>query len=255
MLSLVRRIKNSHYRVVGDNERNNRVEKNLAGIYNNKKISGKEENMKNFFNLDSSFMIFLSNLVDVIILNVVCLICCIPIVTIGPAMTAMHYVTLKMVKNENTYTVKTFFRAFKDNLKQSMIVWLIFLAVTVVCAFDLKILQALGMNENRVFVSIIGAIYMFVCLTTMYIFPILARFENSLFQTIKNSFLMCILNIGKTIVMAIIYILPFVILPLDINMVAAFLLLGLSGPAYINSYIWKSIFKKYEPNEEVQDIE
>ena len=211
--------------------------------------------MKNFFNLDSSFMIFLSNLVDVIILNVVCLICCIPIVTIGPAMTAMHYVTLKMVKNENAYTVKTFFRAFKDNLKQSMIVWLIFLAVTVVCAFDLKILQALGMNENRVFVSIIGAIYMFVCLTAMYVFPILARFENSLFQTIKNAFLMCILNIGKTIVMAIIYIIPFVILPLDINMVAAFLLLGLSGPAYLNSYIWKRIFKKYELNEEeFQDI-
>ena len=65
--------------------------------------------MKNFFNLDSSFMIFLSNLVDVIILNIVCLICCIPIVTIGPAITAMHYVTLKMVKNENGYTVKTFF--------------------------------------------------------------------------------------------------------------------------------------------------
>ena len=212
--------------------------------------------MKNFFNLDSSFMIFLSNLVDVIILNVVCLICCIPIVTIGPAITAMHYVALKMVKNENAYTVKTFFRAFKDNLKQSMIVWLIFLAVTVVCVFDLKILQALGMNENRVFVSIIGAIYMFVCLTMMYIFPILARFENSLFQTIKNAFLMCILNIGKTIVMAIIYIIPFVILPLDINMVAAFLLLGLSGPAYLNSYVWKRIFKKYELNEEeFRDIE
>ena len=211
--------------------------------------------MKNFFNLDSSFMIFLSNLVDVIILNIVCLICCIPIVTIGPAITAMHYVTLKMVKNENGYTVKTFFRAFKDNLKQSMIMWLIFLAVTAVCVFDLKILQPLGMAENRVFVSIIGAIYMFVCLTAMYVFPILARFENSLFQTIKNAFLMCILNIGKTIVMAIIYIIPFVILPLDINMVAAFLLLGLSGPAYLNSYIWKRIFKKYELNEEeFQDI-
>ena len=33
-------------------------------------------------------------------------------------------------------------------------------------------------------------------------------------------------------------------------MIAAFLMLGLSGPTYINSYIWKSIFKKYEPEEE-----
>ena len=61
---------------------------------------------------------------------------------------------------------------------------------------------------------------------------------------------MCILNFGKTIVMAVVYIIPFVLLPLGINMIAAFLMLGLSGPAYINSYIWKSIFKKYEPEEE-----
>ena len=211
---------------------------------------GKGKIMKKFFNLDSPFMVFLSNLVDVIILNIICLICCIPIVTIGPSITAMHFVALKMAKNENVYTVKTFFRAFKDNFKQSFIIWISFLVITIVCILDFKMLQTMGMSENKIFGIIIGTIYLFVCLTAMYTFPIMSRFENTLSQTVKNAFFMCILNFGKTIVMAVVYIVPFVLLPLGINMIAAFLMLGLSGPAYINSYIWKSIFKKYEPEEE-----
>ena len=105
------------------------------------------------------------------------------------------------------------------------------------------------MGDNKVFLIIIGAIYLFVCLTTMYIFPLLSRFENSLKQTVKNALLMSILHIFKTIVMAVIYIIPFVLVPLHYNLILAFLIIGLSGPAYINSFIWKSIFKKYEPKE------
>lgn len=209
--------------------------------------------MKRFFNIDSPFMVFLSNLVDVIILNIVCLICCIPIVTIGSSVTAMHYVALKMVNNENVYIIKTFFRAFKNNLKYSLIVWILFLGVTVVCIFDLRMLQIMEISENKIFGVIIGTIYLFICLTVMYTFPIMSRFENTLAQTVKNAFFMSILNFGKTIVMALIYIIPFILLPLGINMIAVFLLLGFSGPAYINSYIWKRIFKKYEPEEKCSE--
>lgn len=205
--------------------------------------------MRKFFNLDSPFMIFLSNLTDVVILNVLCLICCIPIVTIGPSVTAMHYVTLKMARDEEGYVFKSFFKAFKENFKQSFIAWMIFLGITAVFLLDYRILKVSGMEENKIFVIVIGAIYLFVCLTTMYVFPLLSRFENSLKQTVKNALFMSILHIFKTIVMAIIYIIPFVLVPLHYNLILAFLIIGLSGPAYINSFIWKSIFKKYEPKE------
>ena len=205
--------------------------------------------MRKFFNLDSPFMIFLSNLTDVVILNVLCLICCIPIVTIGSSVTAMHYVTLKMAREEEGYVFKSFFKAFKENFKQSFIAWIIFLGITVVFLLDYRILKVSGMGDNKVFLIIIGAIYLFVCLTTMYIFPLLSRFENSLKQTVKNALFMSILHIFKTIVMAIIYIIPFVLVPFHYNFILAFLIIGLSGPAYINSFIWKSIFKKYEPKE------
>lgn len=205
--------------------------------------------MKKFLNLDSPFMVFLSNLTDVVILNVLFLVCCIPIITIGPAITAMHYVTLKMVREEDGYVVKSFFKAFRENFKQSLVAWLVFLVITMVFLLDYKILKTIGMKENMVFAIIIGAIYLFVCLVMMYVFPLLSRFENTLKQTVKNALFMSILHIFKTIVMAIIYVVPFVLVPLHYNLILAFLIIGVSGPAYINSYIWKSIFKKYEPEE------
>ena len=207
--------------------------------------------MKKFFNLDSPFMVFLSNLTDVIILNVLCLICCIPIVTIGPSITAMHYVTLKMVREEEGYVVKSFFKAFKENFKQAIIVWLGFLVITVIFFLDYRILKAAGTEGNKIFIIVIGAIYLFICLTVMYIFPLLSRFENTLRQTVKNALFMSILHIFKTILMAVIYALPLILLPLHYNLVLVFLIIGLSGPAYINSFIWKSIFKKYEPQDDM----
>lgn len=205
--------------------------------------------MKNFFNLDSPFMIFLSNLTDVIILNVLCLICCIPIVTIGPSITAMHYVTLKMVRGEEGYVMKSFFKALKENFKQSCLIWMVFLVITIVFLLDYRIFKMAGIEENRIFAIVIGSIYLFACLVMMYVFPLLSRFENTLKQTVKNALFMSILHIFKTIIMAVIYVIPFILLPLHYNLILVFLMIGMSGPAYINSYIWKSIFKKYEPEE------
>ena len=210
--------------------------------------------MKKILNLDSSFMIFLSNLTDIVILNVLCLICSIPIVTIGPSLTAMHYVTLKMARDEEIYVIKYFFKAWKDNFKKSVIIWIAYLIITVIFFFDYKILTVNGIDENKVFIIIIGVTYLFLSIAAMYVFPLLARFENTLVKTVKNAIFMSILHIFKTIIMAIIYLLPFVLLPLHYNVILAFLLIGLSGPAYLNSYIWKSIFKKYEPKEMVEEI-
>ena len=80
--------------------------------------------MNGFFNMDSPVMRFLSRVCDLMILNLLCLICCIPIITIGASITALYSVTLKMVKGEETYIVKGFFHALKQNFKISTIMTL-----------------------------------------------------------------------------------------------------------------------------------
>ena len=205
--------------------------------------------MRDFFNLDNPFMIFMADMTDVIILNVVCLICCLPIITIGPAITALHYVTLKMAKDEEGYVLKDFFKSFKENLKQSTIIWLLFLAITLFFYFDIKIIQEGPLPVPTFVKNIIYASYLLCCTTIMYTFPVLARFSNSISKTIKNAFLMSMIHIVRTIIMAIIYLIPVVLIPLNYNFIAVFLLVGLAGPAYLNGHIWKGIFKRYEPEE------
>ena len=88
--------------------------------------------MGRFFNLDSPLMTFLSKMADLMILNLLTLICCIPIITAGDAMTALYYMTVKMVKNEECYLVKGYFKSFKENFKQATIIWLIALLVGII---------------------------------------------------------------------------------------------------------------------------
>ena len=81
--------------------------------------------MGRFFSMDNKFFTFMNKVADLCILNIICLVCCIPIVTAGASITAMYYVTLKMVRNEEAYIVRSFFKSFKDNFKQATIINLI----------------------------------------------------------------------------------------------------------------------------------
>lgn len=211
--------------------------------------------MGSFFSLENPFIQFLNRLTDVIILNVLCLICCLPVFTAGASLTALHYMTLKMVKNEEGYVFKGFFKAFRDNFRQTTVIWLIFLAVSFVFFVDLRIFEAAGDSLPEFLKTVILCLFMFVCLTAMYVFPLIARFSNTIKNSIKNAFLMSILHIGKSIIMAVIYVLPFFVVQLHLMMIPVYLLIGISGPAYINSYIWRGIFKKYEPGEKISEEE
>lgn len=65
----------------------------------------------------------MNKVADLCILNIICLVCCIPIVTAGASITAMYYVTLKMVRNEEAYIVRSFLNLLKiiSNRRQLLI--------------------------------------------------------------------------------------------------------------------------------------
>ena len=81
--------------------------------------------MDRIFNMDNKFFVFMGRVADLMILNILCIICCIPIITIGASVTAMYYVTLKMARNEESYIVRSFFKSFKENFKQATVIWLV----------------------------------------------------------------------------------------------------------------------------------
>lgn len=92
--------------------------------------------MSKLFDQDNMFFAIMGVLFDLIILNVLTLLCCLPVVTAGASFTAMHSVLWRMVRHEETYVARQFFDSFKRNLKQSLLPWLAFLLAAIVLVVD-----------------------------------------------------------------------------------------------------------------------
>lgn len=203
------------------------------------------------FNLDSPFMQFLTMIGNLMIVNILTLLLCLPIITAGDAVTAMYYVTIKMVKGEDPYIVRSYFKSFKENFKQATIIWVIMLLVAMLLAADCRIVfTGMAGTFATVLKVVLVIVVIFAVITGLYIFPVLSRFENSVKHTIKNSFLMSILNLPRTFLIVVIHLLPVLLVLVSTSVIPVLFLLGFSAVAYLCSTQYVKIFKKYEPEDE-----
>ena len=60
-------------------------------------------------------------------LNIWVIVCCLPVVTVGAALSSMHTVLLKIYRGEEKRVTADFFRAMKSNMKNGTLLWLLFL--------------------------------------------------------------------------------------------------------------------------------
>lgn len=192
---------------------------------------------------------------DLIILNVIFLICCLPIVTIGASLTALHYVTLKMARNEESYIVKSFFKSFKQNFKQATIINIIMLVIGAILYFDLHIVMGMSGSLSQVLYIIFIAFAFLYLIVFLYIYPVLSKFYNSTKNTFRNAILMSIRHLPYTILMAVITIAPasvFLIQNIQVQstVIMLLLLMGFSLEAFINGHFLAKIFDNYIPEQE-----
>ena len=148
--------------------------------------------MDRFFSMDNKFFTFMGKVADLFILNILCLICCIPIVTAGASITAMFYVTMKMVKNEEAYIIKSFFKSFKQNFKQATVINLIMLVLAVILYVDMSIVKQMGQPLGQIMNIIFLAFSVLYVMVFLYIYPVLAKFYNSTRNTFINAVLMSV---------------------------------------------------------------
>lgn len=144
--------------------------------------------MDKLFNMDNKFFSFMGRAADLFMLNVVFVICCLPVVTIGASLTALHYVTLKMARNEESYIIRSFFKSFKQNFKQSTIINLIMLLIAGVLYFDTNIVRQMGGSMSKVLYIIFIALGIIYLAVFLYIYPVLAKFYNSIKNTFRSFF-------------------------------------------------------------------
>lgn len=208
--------------------------------------------MGKVFSLDSPLMNGLGKLADLIWLNILATICCIPIITIGASLTALHYVVLKMVKDEEGYITRSFFKSFKENFKQATLMWLMLLVVFILLVADFMIFRFSGIVFPGWCQIALIAIAVLIMFATMHLFPLLSRYENSIRATYKNSLFMGILHLPKTILMMLCWIVPIVITIYVESFFPIVFFLGISGPAFLNALLYKKSFQQLEPETEIK---
>lgn len=139
--------------------------------------------------MDNIFVRVLTRIFDFILLNVLWLVCSLPVVTIGASTTALYAVMMKVAANEEGYILRGFLDAFRSNLKQSTAVWLILLAVGAVIGIDFMIVRRMPGKLAEVGTVLLGAASFIYMVEVIFVFPLIARFENSTFQMMKNAIL------------------------------------------------------------------
>lgn len=201
--------------------------------------------MGGLFNYDSPIMTTLGKITDIVILNLLTILFCIPIITIGASITACHYAALKIRRGEG-YVLKSFWKSFKENLLQSTVIWLVIAINVLLCLFVIFFMNVEG-TVGSVAKGILCAALIFWCFVSCWIFPLQSKFINRIGATFKNAFFISMKYIFRTILMVIICLIPVAALfVLTFKWYSLLLMFGISLPIYLCAMLYDKKFEELE---------
>jgi len=165
--------------------------------------------MNSLFNMDNGLFTFLGKLCDIMIVSFVWILLCIPIITIGPATTALYYTSVKVLRGERGYIMGEFFRSFKLNFKRAAIIGLILTVAAAILALDIFAAMNHYLDNakvNSILYGVYIALAILVLSISIYIFPLLSRFDMNIKQLFKASAFMALRHLPSTICMVVVFV-------------------------------------------------
>lgn len=163
---------------------------------------------------NNNILVGINKIIDSILLCLLFFLCCIPIFTIGASITSLYYTMLKVIENDRGYISSEFFSCFKKNFKQSTIVWMILFAVFAFLGFDFIIMKsALSLGDLSGYLYYVFLLLIALIMTwSLYFFPYIARFEDTTKNLLRNTFMIAILNLPWTILLALLFAFAWVLI-------------------------------------------
>lgn len=211
------------------------------------------------FNPENAFMSFINKVIDLVVLSIVFTLCCIPIVTIGTAWAALYYAVVKTVRRHRSYAVREFWHAFKDNLRQGVIVhiiWLLFAFMMLVTDLPLVLtLLESGKVQNIILLILFGMKAFILLGAVCWVYPLMSRFRESLWKLLQASvfnLLRCFLITLLSVVFVVIAVASVVLEPLLLSFVPGLMMLVLS---LIQEPVLRKLCREQATNSENKDME
>lgn len=204
----------------------------------------------NFFVIDSPVMRFLGRIGDIIILNLIFVVTALPVITVGTALSALYTVAMKLARGEDPSVLREYMRAFRRNMKPATICWLIMAAAGALIFLDFRLVGAFGGALYTVVRLLLAMIFGVWMLTFLYLFPYIARFENTVFHSVKNALFLSATHLPSTVMMLVISV-GLIVVTLFTSRTfvigtIGWFFAGFAAVAYVQSFLLSRIFAKYE---------
>ena len=206
--------------------------------------------MERIFPMDGKFFTFITKLSDLLLLNVLFIITCLPILTIGVSLTALYQTTLQLADNTDSYILRNYFSNWKQNLKQGILIWIPSFIMLILCIFNLSVLPHMPQNLYRTTCLCLQFVLLFFLYGIfLYAFSLPKVYRSSCLNTLRNALFMTFKHLPVTCLCLCISVIPnalIILLPKITGWILSFfIVIGSSGTAYIHSYILQKVFKKY----------
>lgn len=211
--------------------------------------------MRNLFNYENPFIQFLVRVGDLMILNVLFILCSAPVVTLGASLTALHRVTQNMLFEQEEPLLKAFFRAFRQNFKQSTLAWLVELVVIVSLVCDVLLVMAyFNGGLAKAMYILVAVLAILVAGVYAYLMPLIARYENGMRQQVNNAVVLAIIKLPKTLLLVFLNLLPVILVlisvPVFVQTLIFWVVIGFAFVSFIESSILKPVFQQLEKGNE-----
>ena len=209
--------------------------------------------MKDLLNPEGVFFQFLSRVGDLIILNFLFIVCCVPVVTAGAAYAALCKVCMDMIYEQEGGIFKGFFQAFRENFKQATIVWIVELIVLVSLVCDGMLVMSYFPGSKAMYILLGVLAFLVLCVCT-HMMPLLIRYQNGLRQHLSNAMVLAVIRLPRTVLMIAISAMPLIIFVLSViqgttvfwDTLVFWLAIGFAVCVFINMNLYKGVYTKLE---------
>lgn len=203
--------------------------------------------MWNFLRPDSKFMFYANKASDLMGLNLLMLLFCLPVFTLGPSVTAMHYVLLKILRDElEEGVIRTFWKAFRSNFKQATLLWLIYLPIGLLLGLDLLLFHKGLFSLPQILKYFLIALLVVWLLNLNWALILQSRYYNPVKITLRNALLFCLFHPIDTLLISAVLCVPFALIIFMPEMTPVVLLCGFGLSGILAAALYNRIFIHHE---------
>ena len=206
---------------------------------------------------ENPVLAFMEKVFNMMLANVLFLICCIPVFTIGASLSGLLQVVEDQIYHEEEPVLRRFFGAFRENFRQSTAAFLMLLVFLtgMICNALLTLTYLRGWIAQMVYIFL-GVLTALVLSIMSYFFPMIVRYRNTLKDHFNNSLILTIVKLPRTVVMLLLntmfFWIPFFSFRIFLATLVFWLIIGFAFVAYSDIRILAPVFKQMEEKDTVE---